>query len=322
MRFILSLLIACMVLVLPGSAVAQKYPAKPVRVVVPYAAGGNIDVTARTVAHVLTESTGQSFFIDNRPGANGNLGLEQVARSAPNGYTIAVVSAATLTVNPHLYRVMPFDTVKDFSPISLVASGPLMLVVNPAVPVQSVQELVAYAKANPGKLNFGTQGNGTLGHLTAEVLKSRAGIEILIVPYRGNAAVLTALLGGEVHAMFDTFASSMPHVERGRLRGLAITGVKRSPLRPDVATVAESGLGGFSADAWSGMLGPAGMPADIVRFLQQEVAKALARPDVRQRITSQGNEPVASSPESFAETIATERAKWGEVAKAAGVRPE
>jgi tripartite-type tricarboxylate transporter receptor subunit TctC len=322
MKLIAVMLATCFGLLSPGIASAQKYPQKQVRVVVPYAAGGNLDVTARIVAQALSESTGQAFFVDNRAGANGNVGLEQVARSAPDGYTIAMVSAATLTVNPHLYATMPYDTMKDLAPVTLVASGPLILVVNPSLPVKSVQELVAYAKANPGKLNFGTGGNGTMGHLSTELLKRTAGIDFVIVPYRGNSLSLAGLMAGDIQVMFDTFSTSIPLVEQGKLRGLATTGSHRSPLLPNLPTIAESGVRDFSADAWSGIVGPAGMAPETVRALQQEVASVLARPDIRQKITSQGNEPVGSTPEAFAETIKTESAKWGEVVKASGMRVE
>ena len=322
MNIVAVLLIAGLGLLSPGVADAQKFPQKPVRLVVPYAAGGNLDATARIVAQGLAEATGQAFFVENRPGANGNVGLEQVARSAPDGYTLAMVSAATMTVNPHLYRAMPFDPGKDLAPITLVASGPLMLVVNPSLPVTSVAELIAYANANPGKLNFGTGGSGTMGHLSTELLKRRAGIDLVHVPYKGNSLSLAALLAGEIQVMFDTFSTSIPLVEQGRLRALATTGTTRSPLLAKLPTIAESGVRDFSADAWSGMVGPAGIPADTIVFLQQEVAKVLARADVRQKITSQGNEPVGSPPEAFAAVIKAEGAKWADVVKASGMRVE
>ncbi len=322
MKTLAVLLVAWVGLVWPDLANAQKYPQKPVRVVVPYAAGGNLDVTARIVAQALAEATGQAFFVENRPGANGNVGLEQVARSAPDGYTIAMVSAATMTVNPHLYRSMPFDPLKDLAPITMVASGPLLLVVNPALRASSVQELIAYANANPGKLNFGTGGNGTMGHLSTELLKRRAGIDLVHVPYKGNSLSLAALLTGEIQVMFDTFSTSIPLVEQGRLRALATTGTTRSPMLPNLPTIAESGVRDFSADAWSGMVGPAGIPADTIQLLQQEVAKVLARADIRQKITSQGNEPVGNTPDAFAAQIKAEGAKWADVVKASGMRLE
>ena len=316
------LLVAGVGMLWPGWVDAQKYPQKPVRMVVPYAAGGNLDLTARIIAQALTETTGQAFFVDNRPGANGNLGLEQVARSTPDGYTIAMVAAGTLTINPHLYRSAPFDPIKDLAPITMVASGPLLLVVNPSLAVNTVQELIAYAKANPGKLNFGTGGNGTMGHLSTELLQRRAGIEVVQVPYRGNSLSLAALLGGEIQVMFDTFSTSIPLVEQRKLRALATTGSRRSPILSNLPTIEESGVRDFSADAWSGIVGPAGIPTDTVRLLQQEVAKILARADIRAKITSQGNEPVGNTPEAFAEIIKTEGAKWGEIVKASGMRIE
>jgi len=308
--------------VLAGPAHAQKYPQRPVRVVVPYAAGGNLDVTARIVAQALSDATGQAFFVDNRPGANGNVGLEQVARAAPDGYTLAMVSAATMTVNPHLYRTMSFDPLKDLAPVTRVASGPLVLVVNASLDVRSVQDLVAKAKANPGKLDFATGGNGTMGHLSSELLLRRAGIDLLHVPYKGNSFALQALLAGEVQVMFDTFSTSMPLVRDGKLRALATTGTARSAQFPDLPTIAESGVKDFSADAWSGLVAPAGVPPDVVRYLQQEVARALARPEVRQKITALGNEPVGNTPEAFGDELRIESLKWGEVVKGAAIKVE
>jgi tripartite-type tricarboxylate transporter receptor subunit TctC len=233
-----------------------------------------------------------------------------------------MVSAATMTVNPYMYRTMSFDPLKDLAPVTQVASGPLVLVVNPALDVRSVQDLVAYAKARPGKLNFATGGNGTMGHLSTELLEKRAGIDLLHVPYKGNSFALTAVLTGEVQVMFDTFSTSMPLVEQGKLRALATTGATRSPQFPNLPTIAESGVRDFSADAWSGMVAPAGVAPEIVRFLQGEVAKALARPEVRQKITGLGNEPVGSTPEAFADVLKNESAQWRDVVKSAGIRAD
>jgi tripartite-type tricarboxylate transporter receptor subunit TctC len=312
--------LACVALA--GPAHAQKYPQRPVRLVVPYAAGGNLDVSARIVAQALGDATGQAFYVDNRPGANGNVGLELVARAVPDGYTLAMVSAATMTVNPHLYRTMGFDPLKDLAPVTRVASGPLVLDVNPSLDVHSVQELVAYAKAHPGKLNFATGGSGTMGHLSSELLLRRAGIDMVHVPYKGNSFALQALLASEVQVMFDTFSTSMPLVKDGKLRALATTGTARAAQFPDLPTIAESGVKDFSADAWSGLVAPAGTPPEIVRYLQQEVARALARPEVRQKITALGNEPVGNSPEAFGAELKAESAKWGEVVKGAAIKVE
>jgi tripartite-type tricarboxylate transporter receptor subunit TctC len=301
---------------------AQAYPVKPVRLVVPYVAGGSIDIVSRLLAQGLAEEFGQGFVVDNRPGANGNVGTEQVARSAPDGHTLAMVAAGTITINPFLYREMSFDTQKDLTPISMVASGPMVLVVNTALPVRNLNELIAYAKANPGKLNFGSGGNGTLAHLSAEMIRSRASISLVHVPYKGTALAVNDLLGGHIQAMFDTLYTALPYVTEGRTRALAVTSNRRSGVLPDVPTVAELGVRNYSADAWSGMVGPAGMPRELVTRLQAAIAKIAQRDQVQKRLVALGNEAVASTSEQFAATIHADRLKWAEVIKTAGVRIE
>jgi tripartite-type tricarboxylate transporter receptor subunit TctC len=305
-----------------GEAAAQRYPDKPVRMVVPYVAGGNLDVIGRLFAQGLGEELGQSFVVDNRPGANGNVGTDQVVRSAPDGYTIAMVSAGTMTINPALYRTMSFDPEKDLAPISLVASGPMVLEVNPALPVHNVGELVAYAKANPGKLNFGSGGNGTLSHLSTEMLRARTGIDIVHVPYKGTALALNDLLGGQIQVMFDTLSTSVPHIEDGKLRALAVTSVKRSTTLASLPTIAEAGVKDYSADAWSGLVAPAGTPRELISRLHAAAAKVAAREQIRKTLATLGSEPVGTTPEQFAEMIRTERGKWAEIVKISGARVE
>jgi len=299
---------------------SQAYPTKPVRLIVPYAAGGSIDIISRLFAQGLTEELGQTFVVDNRPGANGNVGTDQVVRSAPDGYTLAVVSAATITINPFLYKEMSFDTQKDLTPISLLASGPMVLVVNASLPIRNVNELISYAKANPGKLNVGSGGNGSLAHLSAEMLRTRTSISFVHVPYKGTSLAVNDLLGGQIQAMFDTLYTAVPFVTEGRTRALAVTSTKRSAVFPDVPTVAEVGVKDYSADAWSGMVAPAGLSRAVVARLQAAIAKIAQRDQVQKRMASVGSEGVASSPEQFASVIQADRVKWAEVIKASGAR--
>jgi tripartite-type tricarboxylate transporter receptor subunit TctC len=290
--------------------------------VVPYTAGGNLDLIGRIVAQGLTERFGQSVYVDNRAGANGNVGTEQVARSPADGYTIAMVSAGTMGINPSLYRSMPFDPMKDLTPISLVASGPMVLVVHPSFPAKTVGELIEYAKGNPGKLNLASGGNGTLSHLSTEMLKNRTASDITHVPYKGTSLALNDLVGGQIQGMFDTLSTSMPFIESGKIRALAVTSAKRSTVLPTLPTIGEAGVRDYSADAWSGLVGPAGMPRDIVDRIRAEVVKVLEREDVRQKLATLGSEPVGSTPDEFASVIATETPKWAEIVKVSGARIE
>jgi tripartite-type tricarboxylate transporter receptor subunit TctC len=290
--------------------------------VVPYVAGGSIDIVARLFSQGLVEELGQGFVVDNRPGANGNVGVEQVVRSAPDGYTVAMVAAGTITINPSLYKGMNFDTQKDLTPISLVASGPMVLIVGASLPMRSLNELIAHAKANPGRLNFGSGGNGTLAHLSAEMIRTRASISIVHVPYKGTALAVNDLLGGHIQAMFDTLYTAVPHLTEGRTRALAVTSTRRASVLPDVPTIAELGVRDYSADAWSGMVGPAGMPREIVTRLQAAIGKIAQRDQVQKRLLAVGNEAVASTADQFASVIQADRVKWAEVIKTAGVRIE
>jgi tripartite-type tricarboxylate transporter receptor subunit TctC len=299
---------------------AQPYPSKPIRIVVPFAAGGTTDLLARAAAQKLTEAWGQPVVVDNRPGAGGNIGSELVAKAAPDGYTVEMGTVGTHAINASLYARMPYDHVKDFAPIILVATVPNVLVVNPGVPVKSVQELIAYAKANPGKLNFASPGSGTSGHLCGELFKVMAGVQITHIPYKGSAPALQDLLGGQVQMMFDNLPSALPHIKAGKLRALAVTTAARAAALPDLPTVAEAGLPGFEASSWFGLLAPAGTPPDIVARLNAEIAKWLASPDAMEKLLALGANAAGGSPEDFTKHIAAETAKWQKVVKASGAK--
>jgi tripartite-type tricarboxylate transporter receptor subunit TctC len=300
----------------------QRYPERAVRIVVPYVAGGNLDVTTRLFAQHLSDDLGQPFVVENRPGANGNTGTEQVVRSAPDGYSLAMVSAGTLTINPALYRTMPFDPEKDLTHISIVSTGPMVLTVNNALPVNSMQELVAYAKANPGKLNFGSGGNGTLAHLSTEMLRVRTGINIVHVPYKGTALAASDVMAGHIQALFDTLSTAAPLIQERKVRALAVTSAKRARAFPDLPTVAEAGVRDYAAETWAGLVGPPGMPREVVARLQASLAKIAARPDVQQRLASGGSEAVGGTPEQFARAVNTERVRWAEIVKVSGAKSD
>ena len=319
-RFLL-LAAACAAMALPfAPAQAQAWPTKPVRMVVPYVAGGNLDVIGRLFAQALSEELGQSVVVDNRPGANGNTGMDQVARSPADGYTIAMVAAGTMAINPYLYRTMPFDSETDFAPISLVASGPMVLEVNVDLPVKNITELIAYAKANPGKLNFGSGGNGTLSHLSFEMLRQRTGIDIVHVPYKGTSLAVTDLIAGHIQCMFDTLSTAAPMIKEGKLRGIAVTSVQRSPAMPALPTVGEAGVKDYSADAWSGLVAPAGTPREIVMRIQSAVARIAAKDETKKRLALVGSEAVGNTPEQFTAMLKTERARWSEIVRVSGAK--
>jgi len=275
---------------------------------------------SRAVAEKLTQRLGQQFVVDNRAGAGGNIGAEVVAKSAPDGYTLMIGHVGTHAINATLYPKIGFDAVKDFTPITLIATLPLALVVNPSVPAKDVKELIAYAKSRPGYLNFASAGNGGPTHLTGELLKTSAGIDIVHVPYKGNAAALLDLIAGRAHMMFSNLLTSMPHVRAGKLRAIGISSAKRSPQAPELPTVAESGVAGFSAVPWYGVLGPAGMSKNIVSRLNTEIARALAQPDMNERFVAQGVDLQSSTPEQFSALIRTELVKWRKVVKEAGAK--
>ncbi len=301
-------------------AQADNYPSNPIKMIVPFPPGGTTDVLARVLSQELTKAWGQPVIVENRPGVGGNIGSDAVAKSAADGYTLLMGTVGTHGINVSLYKKMPYDAVKDFAPITLVAAVPNILVVHPSLPVKSVKELIEYAKANPNKLNFASAGNGTSIHLCGELFKTMAGVSMTHVPYKGSAPAVTDLIGGQVHLMFDNMPSSLPHVKAGKLRALAVTSAKRSPAAPDLPTIAEAGVPGYDATSWFGVLAPAGTPREIVTKLNQEIVRILALPEIKERLSGQGAEPVGNSPEQFAAHIKTEIAKWSDVVKASGAQ--
>lgn len=317
-------LAAVLALAAAGSAFAQvksDYPARPVRVVVGFPAGGPSDILARLVAQKLGEATAQQFIVDNRGGASGMIGAEMVAKAAADGYTLLVVPA-THAVNPSLYRKVPFDTVRDFTPVSLVAEGPFILVVHPSLPARSVQELIALARRRPGELNYASAGLGGLPHLAGELFKSTTAIRMNHIPYKGAAPATIDLVAGHVTIMFNNMLSAVPHVKGGRLRALGVTTVKRSSAVPEVPTIAEAGVKGYEVSGWYGLLGPAGLPADVLNRLNAEVNRAMRQPDVVKRLAGEGVDAVGSTSEEFASRIRREMVKWAAVVKASGATAE
>jgi tripartite-type tricarboxylate transporter receptor subunit TctC len=302
-----------------ASATAQTYPAKPIRVVVAYTPAGATDILARIVGQKFTEVWGQPVIIDNRPGANGNIGSEYAAKTTPDGYTLLMVTAGTHGINPSLYRKLGFDAVKDFAPVSLVAMVPNIFVVNNAVPAKDLKEFIAYAKANPGKLNYGSPGNGSTAHLSMELFKSMTGIQMVHIPYKGSAGVLADLIGGQIVATMDNMPPYVPQVKAGKIRALAVSPAKRSSAVPELSTVAEAGVPGYDSGAWFGLVAPANTPKDIVNKLSRETARILKLPDVSARLLELGAEPVGGSPEQFSAHIKAEIAKWAKVIKDANV---
>jgi tripartite-type tricarboxylate transporter receptor subunit TctC len=304
-----------------SSAFAQTYPSKPIRIVVPYPPGGFNDTLGRTLAAKFTEAWGQPAVVENKPGANTVIGTDYVAKAAPDGYTLLIV-AFPFAVTPSLLKSMPYDTVKDFAPVAWAAVSPNVLVVNPSLPVKSVAELVALAKAKPNSLSYASTGNGSSNHISMELFKSLAGVEIVHIPYKGSGPAVTDLLGGQVQLMFDNAPNVMPQVKAGKLRALGMSSAKRSAFAPDIPTVAESGVPGYEVAVWFGLVAPAGTPREIIQKLNAEVLRILAMPDVRERFVSQGVEPVGSTPEQFGEHIRSQMAKWSKVVQDAGVKAE
>jgi tripartite-type tricarboxylate transporter receptor subunit TctC len=314
--------LAALALALPVSA-QSAWPSKPVRIVVPFAPGGTTDLLARALAPEFSKAFGQQFVVENRAGAGGNIGADVVAKSAPDGHTLLMGTVGTHGINKSLYSKMPFDPQRDFAPITLVAGVPNVMVMNAekakARGINSVQDFIRYAKANPGKVNMASSGNGTSIHLAGELFKSMAGVYMTHFPYSGSGPALLGLLGGDMDVMFDNLPSSMPHIKAGKLKALAVTSSERSAALPDVPTVEQAaGLKGFEASSWFGLLAPAGTPPDIVNRLQQETAKALNVPAIKERLLAQGAIPSGNSPSEFAKKIDAEIRKWGPVVKTAG----
>ena len=316
MRF---LVFGVALLVGAASALAQPYPSKPIKIVVPFPAGGIADLYARLIGSRLTDAWGQPIVIENRTGAGGNIGADAVAKSAPDGYTLVTGSFGTHAVNVSLFSTMPYDPVKDFAPIVLVIEAEGLLVVHPSVPAQNVPELIAYARANPGKLTFASAGMGTASHLAGELFKTMARVEMTHVPYKGNVPAITDLLAGQTSLLFATMPTVLPHAKAGRLRALATIGTARSAAAPELPTVAET-LPGFDVNNWVGLLAPAGTPSDIVRRWNVEVNKIMQGADIRQRLVTEGARYTPNTSEEFGAFIKSEIAKWAPVVKASGAR--
>ena len=306
----------------PAQDRAINYPVKTVRIIAGSAAGAAVDFNARLAAQKLTEAFGQPVVVEQRTGASGTIGTEYVAKSPPDGYTLALGSMATLCVVPHLYAKIGYDPVKDFAPVTVLTAGPFVIDVHPSVPARTIKELIALAKANPGKLTFGTAGAGSVSHLGVEMLKSMAGVNFLHIPYKGVAPAMISLLGGETALMYDPVLTSLPHVKAGKIRALAVGSATRTPLLPELPTVAESGVPGYEASSWFGIVAPAATPREIIARLHATLVKAIGDKEVSQRLQSQGMETVLNTPEQFAERIKTDLPRWGKLVRAAGIKPE
>jgi tripartite-type tricarboxylate transporter receptor subunit TctC len=316
---VVALLLAAL---LATAAHAQPYPSRPVRLIVPFPPGGSTDILSRALAQKLSEGLAQPVVIDNRPGAGGSIGSEAAAKAAPDGYTLVMGQLGPLAVSPAIYKNLPYDPVKSFAPVSLMAIVPSVLVVNPQVPAASAAELIAYARANPGKLTYGSAGSGSTSHLTTEYFKLATGTDILHVPYKGVGPMLTDLISGQLSMGINGAPAVMPHVNSGRLRALAVTGLTRLPSLPQIPTLDESGVKGFDASGWYGILAPAGTSREIVMKLNAEIRRIMQTPELRARLDNEGAIPAAGSPEEFAAFIVSEIARWGAVLKRAGIEAQ
>src|SRR2546427_3748780 len=305
-----------------GAAVAQAYPAKPIRLIVPFPPGGGTDIAARTIANKLSDNVKWTFVVENKPGAGGNLGVEQAVKSPADGYTLVIGQTSNLAINPTLYAKLPYDSLKDLSPVALIVSAPVVFVVAANSRYASLGDLLAAAKSDPGGVTFASPGNGPVSHLTGELLQRAAGVRLTHVPYKGASQALTDTLGGQVQSFMSSVPSALSQIKAGRLRAIAVTSAKRAPELPEVPTIAESGYKGFEASTWYGLLAPAGTPAAIVAKLNAEVNHALGTPEMRQRLPAQGGEPLGGPPGQFASFLKAEHAKWGRVVKESGARAE
>ena len=303
-------------------AQAQGYPNHPIRLVVPYPPGGTADLLARVLGQKLGESLGQPIIVEDRGGAGGNIATDLVAKSAPDGYTLLMANASVLAINPTLFGSLPFDPMRDFAPVSLVADVPLILVVHPSLPVRSVKELLALAKARPGEINYAAAGLGSTTHLSMELFKTMAGVKLVTIPFKGSGPALAALIAGQVPVMFELFPTALGFVKSGKLRPLAVTSSVRSPLMPELPTVAETGLPGFEVASWFGVVAPAGTPKEIVARLNADIVRIVSSADMRERFAGLGAEPHANSPEQFSQFILTEFKKWAQIVKDSGAHVE
>jgi tripartite-type tricarboxylate transporter receptor subunit TctC len=316
-----SLLFPACVALAAAPVAAQSYPVKPVRVIVPFPPGSGADITTRIVAPRLSEALGQQLVVENRAGAAGNIGAEVVARAAPDGYTL-LTAPASIAISQTLYKKLPFDLARDFQPVAMLASVPFILVVHPSLPAKNVKDLVALAKSRPGQINYASTGSGSSPHLTAEMLKMQAGIDVVHVPYKGTPLAVTDLLTGQVSFMFANALSVLPQVSGGRLRALGITGAKRSATTPQLPTMIESGLPGFESGTWYALLAPAGTPREVVGRLSGEVSRLTQTADLREKLAAQGAEALTVGPAETAAYIKSEIAKWGKVVRASGATVE
>ena len=307
---------------IPGIAAAQSFPAKPVRIIVAFPPGGPSDYAARVVSLKLTDFVGQSVLVDNRPGAGGVLGTELVARAAPDGYTLLIGNTGTLSVLPHLKATMPYDALRDFTAITNLIGGPSFLLTHPSVPVKNLRELITLARKRPGQLTYASAGVGQISHMNGELLRQLAGIDLLHVPYKGTGPIMPEILGGQVSITFSTSIDNLQFVKLGRLRALAVTGRERLAVAHDLPTMAEAGLPGFESLNWNGIVGPAGMPRDIVNRLNREIVRAINLPDVKEKVLAQGNFVIGDTPEQFAAFILAESNKWARVVKQGNINIE
>jgi tripartite-type tricarboxylate transporter receptor subunit TctC len=303
------------------AAAAQNFPVKPVRIISPYPPGGGNDTLARTLTPKLTENLGQQVIVDNRPGANTIIGTEHAARSAPDGYTMVLVPNV-LAINPYLYAKLPYDAVKDFAPISLVGSSPLVVALHPSVPVKDVRGLLALARSRPGQVQYGSSGIGSVGHVGVSLLESMTGVKLDHIPYKGTAPMLVDVMNGQLSFTFASALGAMPHVKNARLRAIAVTSAKRSSALPDLPTIAESGVPGYEFILWYGLIAPAGVPADIVGRLNAEIGKVLRDPDISAKLANQGVDAAPSTPQAFSDLIRSELRKYAKVVKQTGAKAE
>jgi tripartite-type tricarboxylate transporter receptor subunit TctC len=312
--FVAALLLAA------GTCAAQSYPAKPIRIVVPFPAGGIADLFGRVIGQKFTEAWGQPTVVDNRPGAGGNIGADLVAKAPPDGYTLVTGSIGTHAVNVSLFSKLPYDPIRDFAPVSLIMEAEGLLVVHPSVPVKSVKELLALAKARPGQLSYASAGYGTASHLSGELFKSMAKVDMVHVPYKGNVPAITDLLTGQTSLLFATMPTVLPQVQAGRLKALAVTSSSRSPAAPELPTIAEVALPGYSVTNWIGIFAPAGTPRDVVQKLNGEIIRTMQAPDIQKRLVNEGAKFTAGTPDQFGAFVRAEMTKWAKVVKEAGIR--
>lgn len=314
-----------MLLICTTGALAQQdaaYPVKPIRIIVPSAPGSGPDIMARAIGQKLNESLGQPIVVDDKPGAGGIIGSEAAAKSAPDGYTLIMANAGSHAVNASLYAKLPYDPVKDFAPITLVAVAPNILIVHPTLPARTAKDLIALARTRPGELTFGSGGNGSTAHLSGELFRTMAGINVVHIPFKGSPAAVIGVIAGQIVMAFPNIPPALPHVRSGKLKALAVTTAKRSAALPDLPTIAESGLPGYEATAWFGVLAPAGTSSEIIAKLNSAIVKSVHVREMRERLSAEGTEAVGNTPEQFAQIIKTDIAKWAKVVKASGAKPE